>query len=253
MGKPTNQKQGKCTSCKLAFVWKNKPLVRNALCPYCQMPLSQTTWSVVRRLKHGRKKPLQNNIIDDLEYENRRIIKAYDFVIQVSETKESRKKFIDSKPDPDAIKRLRHLCQVIGAYDRKETPEIMKRFNKEAPKISSTRQPFGYGNIELYYLWKALESLRWEICSGRMITSRIESYKVGQLQTMLHYLSSEEKYHLLHTLIHHLPEPILTIVCVCLIDISISLHPQFLFPSLVSHHAGGHSIRDVFGHPLQVQ
>lgn len=35
--------QGKCFRCKVAFRWKGKPLLREALCPRCKEPLSKTS------------------------------------------------------------------------------------------------------------------------------------------------------------------------------------------------------------------
>lgn len=35
--------QGKCVRCAVAFRWRGKPLLRNALCPRCKEPLSKTT------------------------------------------------------------------------------------------------------------------------------------------------------------------------------------------------------------------
>jgi hypothetical protein len=35
---------GRCKPCAVAFKWpQGKPKLRNALCPYCNQPLSQTT------------------------------------------------------------------------------------------------------------------------------------------------------------------------------------------------------------------
>lgn len=41
-------RQGKCVGCKVRWVWKGKPLVRDAACGVCGSPLEQTTY----RLKY---------------------------------------------------------------------------------------------------------------------------------------------------------------------------------------------------------
>jgi hypothetical protein len=34
---------GRCHRCLIRFTWVGKPLLRNALCPYCSSALQQTT------------------------------------------------------------------------------------------------------------------------------------------------------------------------------------------------------------------
>lgn len=37
------QTQGRCRPCRIRFVWRGKPLLRDALCPRCKQPLARTT------------------------------------------------------------------------------------------------------------------------------------------------------------------------------------------------------------------
>ena len=34
---------GRCRRCEIRFVWKGKPLLKHAICPYCASPLYLTT------------------------------------------------------------------------------------------------------------------------------------------------------------------------------------------------------------------
>ncbi len=34
---------GRCRRCSIRFVWKGKPLLKHAFCPYCSRRLHQTT------------------------------------------------------------------------------------------------------------------------------------------------------------------------------------------------------------------
>lgn len=35
--------QGRCRGCRVRFVWKGKPLLRDALCNRCKQPLDRTS------------------------------------------------------------------------------------------------------------------------------------------------------------------------------------------------------------------
>lgn len=35
--------QGKCIDCQVRWVWRGKPLVRDAICPVCTSPLDRTS------------------------------------------------------------------------------------------------------------------------------------------------------------------------------------------------------------------
>ena len=35
--------QGKCTDCQVRWMWRGKPLVRDAICPACFRPLDRTS------------------------------------------------------------------------------------------------------------------------------------------------------------------------------------------------------------------
>ena len=191
-----NRKQGRCRKCNLAFVWRKKPLVRDAICPYCKNEITQTTYSVVNRLQHGRKKPLQNMIIDELVLLNSRINSTHRHIKEIASTVETRKEFIEGNPNKNYIKRFCWLCQIFSAYNRRDITSMMKRFDKEAPKLDVLSNPFGDHDGNFMYLWKNLEQLRLDVKTGKEITCQIEGYKLGEINDLLQCLSSEEEFQL---------------------------------------------------------
>ena len=56
----SNRKQGKCTRCKVVFRWEGKPLLRDACCPICEVPLSQTSY--LSRLPGYDRRPLDRPV-----------------------------------------------------------------------------------------------------------------------------------------------------------------------------------------------
>lgn len=43
-------KFGRCAPCKTIFEWRGRPLVRDALCPRCKVPLDRTAANLVKRI-----------------------------------------------------------------------------------------------------------------------------------------------------------------------------------------------------------
>jgi predicted amidophosphoribosyltransferase len=46
-----HDKQGKCSTCRLRFTWRGRPLLKHALCPHCKQPLERTSHEM-KRFRH---------------------------------------------------------------------------------------------------------------------------------------------------------------------------------------------------------